>query len=97
MTVKVIALLTIREDEPKALAEYLDRAEPILSRSGARIAARYAVTDTLVGDPTVKTMVVVEYPSREAVRDALESPEYAALKPLRDRAFAHYQISVVDA
>jgi len=39
--------------------------------------------------------VMVEYPDRAAVDTVFESPEYKAVIPIRDIAFADYQVTVV--
>jgi uncharacterized protein (DUF1330 family) len=93
--VTVIALLTIAEDQPMALAEYLGATMPLLERVGARIVRRFCLTEMVVGAGAVQSVVMVEYPSREAVDQVFGSPEYAAIRRVRDRAFLTYQISIV--
>lgn len=94
--VTVLAFVTISEDAPEALAAYFKVTDPLLQRAGARIIKRFAVNDVVVGSHPAKTVVMVEYPSREAVDTVFLSPEYAAVKPTRDRAFSTYSVTVVD-
>lgn len=94
--VTVLAFVTISEDAPDALAAYFKVTDPLLQRAGARIIKRFAVNDVVVGSHPAKTVVMVEYPSREAVDSVFLSPEYAAVKATRDRAFSTYSITVVD-
>jgi uncharacterized protein (DUF1330 family) len=49
----------------------------------------------MVGDRPAQTMIIVEYPDRNAVDRVFNSAEYRAIIPLRDRAFSKYQVSVV--
>lgn len=92
----ILAFVTISEDAPEALAEYFKVTDPLLQRAGARIIKRFAVNDVVVGSPPAKTVVMVEYPSREAVDSVFQSPEYVAVTPTRDQAFSTYSITVVD-
>lgn len=94
--VTVLAFVTIAEDAPDALAAYFRVTDPLLKRAGARIIKRFEVNDVVVGTNPSQTVVMVEYPSREAVDSVFKSPEYAAVKATRDRAFSTYSITIVD-
>lgn len=95
MTVTVIALVTINEDQPYALARYLDATMPLLEAVGARIVRRFRVEETVVGKRPAQTMIVVEYPDREAVDRVFQSETYRGIHDLRDIAFSHYSVSIV--
>jgi uncharacterized protein (DUF1330 family) len=94
--VTVLAFVTISENAPDALAAYFRVTDPLLKRAGARIIKRFAVNDVVVGTHPSQTVVMVEYPSREAVDSVFKSAEYAAVKATRDRAFSTYAITIVD-
>lgn len=94
--VTVLAFVTISEDAPDALAAYFSVTDPLLKRAGARIVKRFAVNDVVIGSNPSQTVVIVEYPSREAVDSVFKSPEYAAVRAVRDRAFSTYAITIVD-
>ncbi len=93
--VTVMALVTIAEDQPMALAEYLRVSTILLDRVGARITNRFAVSEMVVGSAPAQSVLMVRYPSRAAVDLVFGSPEYKALIPVRDRAFLTYKISIV--
>ena len=95
MTVKVIALVTINEDQPMALAKYLELTTPVLDRVGAKIVERYQLETEVVGERPAQTVIIVDYPSRDDVDEVFSSDEYEAAKPYRDKAFADYVVSVV--
>lgn len=95
MTVKVIALVTINEDAPRALARYLEVTTPLLEEVGARITQRFEIGEGVVGDVPGQTVLVVDYPDRAAVDRVFGSAAYAAVRPIRDRAFLDYSVSVV--
>ena len=76
------------------LAAYLAATQPLLDSVGARIVRRFAVQEAVVGDRPAQTMIIVEYPDRNAVDRVFKSAEYRAIIPLRDRAFSTYQVSI---
>ena len=94
--VTVLAFVTISEDAPDALAAYFRVTDPLLKQAGAHIVKRFAVNDVVVGSNPSQTVVIVEYPSREAVNSVFNSPEYAAVRETRDGAFSTYAITSVD-
>lgn len=95
--VTVLAFVTVAEEDPAALAAYLRVADRLLTKAGARIVKRFFVNDVVVGKSPGRTVIIVEYPSREAVDAVFDSPEYRALIPIRQRAFRDYAITIVDA
>jgi uncharacterized protein (DUF1330 family) len=95
MSVTILALVTVADDAPFELATYFKVTEPLLARAGAKIIKRFSVNEVVVGHRPAKTLMIVEYPSREAVHDVFGSPEYQAIIPIRDIAFPTYQISIV--
>lgn len=97
MTVNVVALLTTNDNEPQALAHYFSVALPLLEKVGAKILQRYAVSEVVIGREPAKSVLIVEYPDRAAVDAVFASADYEALKPIRDRAFLEYSVSVIEA
>lgn len=94
MTVTVVAMTSINEDEPMALAEYLQVTGPLLERAGARILKRFTVNEVVVGHRPAKTVFIVEYPSKAAVDKVFNSAEYRSIIPARDLAFNEYSVTV---
>jgi uncharacterized protein (DUF1330 family) len=96
MTVTVLALVTLAENQEAALAHYLDVTAPLLERANAIITKMFDLNETVVGPRTAKRMILVEYPSRAAVDLVFNSDEYQALIPTRDIAFTSYFISIAE-
>ena len=96
MPVTVLAHLTVAEDQPVALAAYFKVTQPLLEAAGGKIVKRFRLTDDIVGQRPSETLVIVEYPTREAVAQVFDSPEYRAIIPVRDIAFPTYRISIVE-
>ena len=94
MAVTVVALVTVNDNEPWALGEYFRVTGPLLERAGAEIVQRFTVNEVVVGHRPAKTVVIVKYPDRAAVESVFGSAEYQAIKPIRDRAFSDYHVSI---
>mgnify|MGYP001551559987 CR=1 FL=1 len=94
MSVVVIAFVTVNEDQPLALAKYLDILEPLLARFGAKIARRYRLDDTSTGKRIGKTVIVLEFPDRTAVDRVLSSPQYKKAAKYRDIAFSEFSLHI---
>lgn len=95
MTVTVVAMVTINDDASEALAAYFRVAGPLLEKAGAKIVQRFEFSETIIGLEPAQSVIIVEYPSRDAVDQVFGSDEYQALKKTRDKAFSNYQISIV--
>lgn len=94
MSVKVIALVTINEDQPVALAQYLAATGPLLDAAGGKILQRFVVQDVVVGKKPAQSVMIVEYPDRAAVDAVFGSQIYKDIIPIRDTAFSTYDVSV---
>jgi uncharacterized protein (DUF1330 family) len=94
--VMVLAFVTIAEDAPEALAAYFKVTDPLLTKAGARIVKRFSINDVVIGRTPARTVVMVEYPSREAVDMVFGSKEYASVIDQRARAFTDYAITIVE-
>lgn len=95
MTVTVIAMVTVNENQPMALAQYLQATGPLLESAQAKIVRRFKVEEPVVGQKPSQTMIVVEYPDRAAVDYVFQSDIYKSITEVRDLAFETYQVSIV--
>ncbi len=74
MTALLIA--TVRVDDPETYAKYTARTPEILARHGGRFIVRGGPVTVLEGEPFNERLVVVEFPSREAMQAMYDSPDY---------------------
>lgn len=95
MSVTVCAILRLNEDEPEALGKYFEITTPLMDTAQATIRQRFTTQSTVVGDNPPEMVVLVDYPSIEAVENLFSSAEYQQAKPYRDKAFSLYSVSVV--
>ena len=85
--VVMLSLLQFTPDGGAArYMEYAAVAQPLLARAGAETLYVGSGTGGLMGDLTVgdwDLVVLVRYPTRQAVADLLTSPEYREVETLR--------------
>jgi uncharacterized protein (DUF1330 family) len=72
--------------------QYIDGVGPMIERAGGRNLVVDPDALVLEGDWKPSTLVVHEFPSRAAVQEFWDSPEYAPFKELRRR---HSSVQVV--
>ena len=71
--------------EAAAFAEYAPKVEPSFALFGGRYVVRGGKTQSLTGDAP-KRVVVLAFDGIDQVRAWYDSPQYEALKALRDKA-----------
>lgn len=94
MTVTVVAMVSINDDEPMALAEYFRVTGPLLEMAGAKIKKSFSINEVVVGHRPAKTVFIVEYPDMAAIDKVFKSQEYLDVIPSRDLAFSEYSVSI---
>jgi uncharacterized protein (DUF1330 family) len=94
MTVTVVAMVSMNDDEPLALAEYFRVTGPLLERAGAKIKKSFNINEVVVGHRPAKTVFIVEYPNMAAVDMVFKSAEYQSVIPSRDLAFSEYSVTI---
>jgi uncharacterized protein (DUF1330 family) len=82
MAAYVISEVEVRD--PAGWETYRSMAAPTIAQYGGRYLVRGGQADLAEGGPEPKTLIVVEFPSMERLRQWYGSPEYAeALKVRR--------------
>ncbi|MCR5868509.1 MAG: DUF1330 domain-containing protein [Aquincola tertiaricarbonis] len=94
MSALVLIDLDIRNEQD--MAKYEDAAIALLAQHGARPIVRDLKPVPYEGEWTPNFLVVLEFPSKEAVRRFYDSPEYEPLKQMRFKAAKSNGIVVVD-
>jgi uncharacterized protein (DUF1330 family) len=77
------ALVEIDVSDPAWVREYVDEVTPMVERRGGRYLARTPNAALIEGERApAQTLVIIEWPSREAADEFYESDEY---RPFRER------------
>lgn len=72
---------------PEAMAAYSKGAMPLLETAGGRVVGRYRRDTILAGEVAPQTVFIMAFDDAERARAALASEAYAALIPIREKAF----------
>jgi len=86
-------IVEIDVTNPDAYEGYKAAAAPLVAAAGGRYLARGGRAEAHEGAPPAGRMVILEYPSFEAAKAFLSSPEYTAIVRLRtDNAVSRLMI-----
>jgi uncharacterized protein (DUF1330 family) len=66
--------------------KYQAAVQPLIQSCGGRLRATGAELEVLEGSPPGRRLVIFEFPSMDALQAFWRSPQYAAIKPLREGA-----------
>jgi uncharacterized protein (DUF1330 family) len=69
--------------DPKRYEVYKRDLAAIVARHGGEYLARYGDFEVLEGDWQPTRLVLFRFPSRQAIRDFLDDPDYRPLRDLR--------------
>jgi uncharacterized protein (DUF1330 family) len=72
--------------DPAGFETYRSLAAPTIAQYGGRYLVRGGAADLAEGGPEPKTLIVVEFPSMERLRQWYASPEYAQALKVRKTA-----------
>jgi uncharacterized protein (DUF1330 family) len=83
VTPKGYVIVEIDVTNPEAYEGYKAAAAPLVAAAGGRYLARGGKAEAHEGAPPAGRMVILEYPSFDAAKAFLESPDYSAIVHLR--------------
>ncbi len=79
-------VVQIKVTDPDKFAHYREAVPGVVQAFGGRYIVRGAQVEVLEGSHDGRRLVLFEFPSMEAIQRFWHSPEYAAVKPLRENA-----------
>jgi uncharacterized protein (DUF1330 family) len=82
MSAYLICRVQVRD--PATYSQYTALSPQIIAEHGGRFLARGGTVETLEGEAFEGRVVVVEFPSIEAIKAFYHSPAYQTAKKLRD-------------
>lgn len=91
-----LVIIDLEVHDRARMEQYEKGAFELLARHGARPIVRELRAENYEGAWSPKFFVVLEFPSRQAVRDFYDSEEYQPLKALRQQAAQSNGIIVAD-
>ena len=81
MAAYVVSMMSIHD--PETYKKYTDKTPPIVKSYGGKFLARGGKITTIEGDPYKDRMVILEFPSGQAVLDWMADKEYQEAKVFR--------------
>ncbi|WP_202586787.1 DUF1330 domain-containing protein [Burkholderia sp. KCJ3K979] len=72
--------------DPEGIKPYRDQVDATFQRYGGRYIVRAAHVDGLEGSPPNHRLIIIEFDSLELARAWYNSPEYARIRPFRQRS-----------
>lgn len=82
MAAYLVVLIKITREE--GWPEYRQQVSDLFARHGGRYLVRGGPVEPLEGSYDGRRLVIFEFPSMEVIRSVWNSPEYAAVKKLRE-------------
>lgn len=90
----MIVIGTVDATKSAEFAHYVSHARPLFGAYGGRPVGQYAIDDVVFGEGGDDFVIVMEYPTSDAIRGVLADPAYQALIPARTAAFPQLQILI---
>lgn len=96
MATKLIVLSNPNPEGKEAAEEYGAGVKALLGKFGGSIASRSVATETVTGSFEAAVIMVVQFETEEGLKEFAYGEEYAALIPLRDKAFTQMTLLLAD-
>lgn len=96
MTAHVIVLASINAESPQSAADYARGVQPLLLAAGVTPVFRASIAETLVGEITPATAMVLEFPDTDEARAFFAQEAYQKLLPMRRKGFSHMEIHITN-
>lgn len=91
--VTMLNLLAFKPDGGRErYLEYGEAVVPLLERAGGRVLFQGEASPVLLGGESWDLVLLVEYPTRRAFLEMIQSPEYQAIAHLRTEALARGEL-----
>jgi uncharacterized protein (DUF1330 family) len=95
--VTMLNLLAFKADGGwERYGEYGEAVLPLLERAGGRVFFQGAASPVLLGDESWDLVLLVEYPTRRAFLEMIQSADYQAIAHLRTEALVKGELHPLD-
>ncbi|MCE7996832.1 MAG: DUF1330 domain-containing protein [Roseivirga sp.] len=88
----LIVTSTINPAEMESLQAYVQKVMPMLLELGGKVIKRTKITDVYFGEKPAELLLVMDFPSKEALQAMFDSEAYQAVIPLRNKGFSKVDI-----
>ena len=70
------AILMAKVNDLETYMKYATKTPPLVEKYGGRFLVRGGIVDTIEGEPFTERLVILEFPTRQAIHDFYSDPEY---------------------
>ncbi len=77
------AILMAKVNDQETYMKYAAKTPPLAEKHGGRFLVRGGTVDTIEGEPYDDRLVILEFPSKQAIHDFYADPEYLAAAEFR--------------
>jgi len=84
MSAYIVGTVTI--DDPETYKKYTAKTPALIEKHGGKFLARGGAVTTLEGEPFNDRMVIIEFPSNQALQDWYNDPDYQDAIKIRQSA-----------
>ncbi|OEK00408.1 hypothetical protein BFP97_02265 [Roseivirga sp. 4D4] len=92
----LIVTSTPNMTQQESLKTYVEGVMPMLLELGGKVVKRSKIDTTYLGDPTFTHLLIMDFPSKEALVEMFDGEEYQKLVWIRDKAFSQISIQFAD-
>jgi len=86
VSVAVYVIIEIKVRDRDAYREYVGKVRPVVEKHEGRYLCRGGAVTPVSGNWDPERIVLIEFPSKEAVQKCFSSEEYGKIAPLRERS-----------
>lgn len=95
MTAHVVVVVSTPDPtKAEGAKKYVDSVQPLLKAASVAPKLRGPVVETLAGENTPATVLVIEFPNQAAAKGFFDQQAYQDLIPLRDDSFLLMEIYI---
>ncbi len=95
--VTMLNLLAFKPDRGRErYGEYGEAVLPLLERAGGRVVFQGQAAPVVLGGESWDLVLLVEYPTRRAFLEMIQSPDYQAIAHLRSEALTRGELHPLD-
>jgi len=88
----LVVTSTPNPNEQEALQKYVVAVMPLLLDLGGTVVKRSMITDTYFGKRNFTFLLIMDFPSKQALINMFDSDTYKDLIPVRDKGFENINI-----
>ncbi|MFC1952997.1 DUF1330 domain-containing protein [Chloroflexota bacterium] len=89
------AIVMVRVNDPETYRKYTAQTPQIVNKYGGKFLSRGGEVDTIEGEPFNDRLVILEFPSKQAIHDMFADPEYQTAAKYR-KASSEARILAID-